>query len=1061
MNLDELDNFKLSKAISFNTDLNPQIFIGDKMRPLVRKKLMQIADHFREFLGVQDIALIDIEVSGSNAAYSYTPHSDVDLHLIVDFTKLPNNEVYKEMFDAKKYQYNQMHSIKIKGYDVELYVQDAAQKHASLGSYSVLNNEWNRIPTRQRANLNDDATILKYEKLKNLAIRALASDSPEYLNDVLDLVKKYRQAGLDQYGEFGPENLAFKMLRTDGYFAKLWAKKRSHVDRDLSLEQAKEEPDTLAQEIRAEFEAGATTQATEGMVKRLCSARDNLFDEFDYDRVYEDASNLVVLEASNQGDVSLMEVMQFYHQAPKEQIDLLSKLVEADLNKQAWQLIQKYTSTTIVSEADKSYQPPEIEVGDEVKVGKFKNRKATVKGFDTDKDNQPVLKTTKGDHKLFKPRISKLEKELEEGVGIIVKDVNTTADVGVGQTKIEADKLHLNCDADGIPEIPKNGVPKSLYESLILHELNMAPGKLQRHVDSIITSADPRIGIEFEIIIPRDRETNPDIEDNTSMQDIRDFFEYDEGDIFADFENGYQEWVGEKQQAWAEIQAGDTLNNPAEESERKEEFMIDFYTMSGDADDIVAKITDDEDDTEITSEIADKVIRTAHKAYKESGDADTWPEGIGNSYIRLYKEIFVDDNGEAEEMFQNFYAEEFYNYEYSEDDYAVGTWLRSKHMNSMGDVYREFENSLTWPGGPMGNDEFNDELAYTIANELEDVVGETVSMEGGDSYGDTDTSKTWVVTGDASIKPDADGDSGFEIVTPIMQYKDGIATAENVIDYLKEKGGYANETTGLHINVSLGNISQSNLDYGKLVLMLGDSHILKHFGREFNEYTENALVKMSEMMDDQQGYSRDKPAKAKALAVLMNSMRADLSDVVRRSFDQVNFGKYSSVNLRNGWIEFRSAGGVDYIYDFEAIHDSINRFIVAYAVASDPDANRKEYGKKLYKLASNVGQGQVSKNAMTLFAGFGSGMITKEDLIRQLKARRSEKAEVDTGEPIEPAGVVDAVQMIADKYNIPDTEAREAYEDGKEAEMIDGKDWKAAGRIAYLKLINDIGHYKR
>ena len=58
---------------------------------------------------------------------------------------------------------------------------------------------------------------------------------------------------------------------------------------------------------------------------------------------------------------------------------------------------------------DKSYTPPTIEVGDEVKVGKFKNRKAEVKGITKDDNNQPVLKTTKGDQKLFKPRISKLE----------------------------------------------------------------------------------------------------------------------------------------------------------------------------------------------------------------------------------------------------------------------------------------------------------------------------------------------------------------------------------------------------------------------------------------------------------------------------------------------------------------------------------------------------------------------------------------------------------------------------------------------------------------------------
>ena len=55
-----------------------------------------------------------------------------------------------------------------------------------------------------------------------------------------------------------------------------------------------------------------------------------------------------------------------------------------------------------------SYQPPELEVGDKILKGKFKNSPAEIKGFTKDKHNQPVLKTNKGDVQLFKPRISKL-----------------------------------------------------------------------------------------------------------------------------------------------------------------------------------------------------------------------------------------------------------------------------------------------------------------------------------------------------------------------------------------------------------------------------------------------------------------------------------------------------------------------------------------------------------------------------------------------------------------------------------------------------------------------------
>jgi len=54
---------------------------------------------------------------------------------------------------------------------------------------------------------------------------------------------------------------------------------------------------------------------------------------------------------------------------------------------------------------------PSIKIGDEILVGKFKNRKAVVTGFTKDENNQPVLKTTKGDQKLFKPRLVKLMPE--------------------------------------------------------------------------------------------------------------------------------------------------------------------------------------------------------------------------------------------------------------------------------------------------------------------------------------------------------------------------------------------------------------------------------------------------------------------------------------------------------------------------------------------------------------------------------------------------------------------------------------------------------------------------
>lgn len=52
---------------------------------------------------------------------------------------------------------------------------------------------------------------------------------------------------------------------------------------------------------------------------------------------------------------------------------------------------------------------PDLDVGDEIKTGKFRNVKTTVKGFKKDDKGQPVVKTGKGDRKAYSFRVSKLE----------------------------------------------------------------------------------------------------------------------------------------------------------------------------------------------------------------------------------------------------------------------------------------------------------------------------------------------------------------------------------------------------------------------------------------------------------------------------------------------------------------------------------------------------------------------------------------------------------------------------------------------------------------------------
>lgn len=123
MNIEQLESYNLADAVKFHRRLNPTLWGKDEhLLPEVRDKLLMIAEEFKEYMGVPDLDIVDITISGSNAAYSYTVKSDIDLHLVV---KIPNDPVYQELFDAKKYAFNELHNIRIGGADVELYVQPA------------------------------------------------------------------------------------------------------------------------------------------------------------------------------------------------------------------------------------------------------------------------------------------------------------------------------------------------------------------------------------------------------------------------------------------------------------------------------------------------------------------------------------------------------------------------------------------------------------------------------------------------------------------------------------------------------------------------------------------------------------------------------------------------------------------------------------------------------------------------------------------------------------------------------------------------------------------------
>jgi len=241
MKIKNLNEYHLDDIVKFNENLNSRLWgNNESLLPEVRDVLLQIAEDFQEFIGINGYEIDDITISGSNAGYTYTPQSDIDLHLVIDMSKSNHSEVYRELFDAKKYQYNDLHDYKIGPHDIEVYVQDKEQEHISQGIYSILNDEWISVPTKRKIDIDDMSVSAKFEDIKGRIKQAIKSEDLENMNALATKISNMRKSGLSETGEFGPENLTFKILRNTGWLEKLKIARNDAKDKRLSIQEQRD-----------------------------------------------------------------------------------------------------------------------------------------------------------------------------------------------------------------------------------------------------------------------------------------------------------------------------------------------------------------------------------------------------------------------------------------------------------------------------------------------------------------------------------------------------------------------------------------------------------------------------------------------------------------------------------------------------------------------------------------------------------------------------------------------------------------------------------------------------
>jgi putative chitinase len=1012
MNIHELDSYNLGDAVKFHRRLNPRIWGRDEhLLPEVRERLLTIAEDFQEFLGVEDLDVQDITISGSNAAYSYTKNSDIDLHLVV---AMPDNPVYQELFNAKKYQYNDEHNIKIGGADVELYVQPADQAHHSQGIYSIKDNKWLSIPQRKRAQVDDVCVRDKTADLDARIHAAVKSKNIEAMSTLWDKIKSMRKSGLEQHGEFGCENIAFKMLRNSGCIGLLKDAITAAQDRELSLREAP----------RKRFRYGYGAEVDEASLADMRSAfaRDANFkptksevfhgpDEYEKVRKQREAERQAKIAKIARTPVKpwpmgMKEGMQSQPYSTSDGVAASTKEFLEDAGSDN-NLVHEFIQHVAV---ELGIDPlPEIQLHTDPEwsthnhsFGRYDPDSHTLNVSMPNRHILDVLRTVA--HELVHCSQSQQHGELpadagETGsrwendanarAGIIMRDwanshpehfelpplgesasgyipknkreaampqyaMALSVDIHPGQTGKEANKLGLKTGRNGEPGLLMPDAQNLLREFAEfteeqdnLFEITMSPTSLKK----LSAQTGALAGMEFEMIVPSaggddDGDLEPDYDFDQrcrSIQDARDFF-YD-GDYngrrdvenMSDrMQNDFSEWLYERLDR-------DFVN--------ESEYLISEW-VANNVDE--SEWNPDDLEGESRQEALDEFIANV--------DADP-----SNDYYQKALDEYREEN---------------------QDSYDESDWLDAEDLDLMSGVENAY--SISWPhwrstGG--GEVSIND-----VANSFQTAVGRDVKASSSYHSGRVERPSTrslhYIVEPDASLDPDDSDDQGLEFVSPPLPIEELLSDLNKVKAWADKTGCYTNDSTGLHINVSVpgwtGGTDQ--LDYVKLALLLGDEFVLSSFGRTGNTYAKSAMGKIRDAV-------RKNPDRAQEL---MDRMKSGMDQLASKVVHSRSTDKYTSINVKDGYIEFRSPGG-DWLNDkFPEIENTLRRFTVALSAAVDPAAYREEYLKKLYKLLDVSGE----KDPLSYFAKYAAGELPRAALksfVRQAQLERGVKRGKETG----------------------------------------------------------------
>lgn len=452
-----------------------------------------------------------------------------------------------------------------------------------------------------------------------------------------------------------------------------------------------------------------------------------------------------------------------------------------------------------------------------------------------------------------------------------------------------------------------------LYEEQQLDEVAMNPNALKTMANQVGATA----GMEFEMIVSDMNTPDEDTEYENDMNSderasswggIEDFFMSGDGNNYRPdvrtmidkLKEDYWEWVSEVLwERWSD-EGREYFNHYAE----------DEFDEDAAIEEALEELS--EENPEITPD-DDRVIELVKEKKQEWLDSE-WDEQ-GSTYENAREAFEEDERSSIDE----------------------GDWLDSNYR-WMSDIWENFgsDNSVYWPYQvPIESD--NSDLG-DLADDYSRAVGRGVNTS--TTYHGVRNDNEYTIEPDGSLDPDSSDDAGLEFVSPPLPLEEMVKDLQKTVAWAKARGCYTNTSTGLHMNVSVPNYSFNKLDYVKLALLLGDEYILKEFGRSANGYAKSAMSKIREKL----------PSDPSQVQTLLQQMKNGMAQEASKAIHAGHTDKYTSINTKTGYIEFRSPGGNWLEEDLPKLINTLYRFVVALDAACDPEKYKEDYYKKLYKL---------------------------------------------------------------------------------------------------------------